>query len=131
MVTETDEASENAIEKDLSSDDLLALILASLDEDAAEDVVNIPLAGKSEMADYMVVASGRSSRHVGALAEKLSDRIKNATGRISRMEGRGLGDWVLIDCGDTIVHIFRPEVREYYDLEKLWSTLPGKPDAEV
>ena len=126
MVSETVETAQPELNKDMSSADLLALVLASLDEDAAEDVVDIPLAGKSEMADYMVVASGRSSRHVGALAEKLADRIKKATGRLSRSEGKQMGDWVLLDCGDVVVHIFRPEVREYYDLEKLWTSLPGK-----
>ena len=110
--------------KDLSSDALLALILSSLDEDAAEDIVDIPLAGKSEVADHMVVASGRSSRHVGALAEKMADRIKQASGMHCRSEGKEMGDWVLVDCGDVIVHIFRPEVREFYDLEKLWAVNP-------
>ncbi len=110
--------------KDLSPEALLALILASLAEDAAEDVIDIPLAGKSEVADYMVVASGRSSRHVGALAEKMADRIKAVSGMLCRSEGKEMGDWVLVDCGDVIVHIFRPEVREFYDLEKLWSVNP-------
>lgn len=128
MSSETVEAAESSLNVEMGSDELLALVLASLDEDAAEDVVNIPLAGKSEIADHMVVASGRSSRHVGALAEKLADRIKKATGRLSRSEGKELGDWVLLDCGDVVVHIFRPEVREYYDLEKLWTSLPGKAD---
>ncbi|MCF6306046.1 MAG: ribosome silencing factor [Rhodobacteraceae bacterium] len=119
---------ENSLNVDMDSDALLALVLASLQVDAAEDIVDIPLAGKSEMADHMVVASGRSSRHVGALAEKLADRIKKATGRLTRSEGKTLGDWVLLDCGDVVVHLFRPEVREYYDLEKLWSALPEKAD---
>jgi len=108
----------------LAPEALLALILASLAEDAAEDVVDIALAGKSEVADYMVVASGRSSRHVGALAAKMTDRIKAASGMLCRTEGKEMGDWVLVDCGDVIVHIFRPEVREFYDLEKLWSVNP-------
>jgi len=120
---EAAEASVRPVEK-LTSDALLALILASLSEDAAEDVVDIPLAGKSEMADHMVVASGRSSRHVGALAEKMTDRIKTASGMLCRSEGKEMGDWVLVDCGDVIVHIFRPEVREFYDIEKLWSVNP-------
>jgi len=126
VVSETVEAAENSLNTDMGSDALLALVLASLAEDAAEDIVDIPLAGKSEMADHMVVASGRSSRHVGALAEKLADRIKKTTGRLTRSEGKALGDWVLLDCGDVVVHLFRPEVREYYDLEKLWSALPEK-----
>ncbi len=126
MSSETVKAVENDLNADMQSDELLALILASLEENSAEDVVDIPLAGKSEIADYMVVASGRSSRHVGALAEKLAERIKTATGRLTRSEGKGLGDWVLLDCGDVVVHIFRPEVRDYYDLEKLWLSLPSK-----
>lgn len=100
--------------------DLLSLILKSLDDDKAEDVVTIDLAGKSELADHMVVASGRSSRQVTAIAEKLADRVKQATGRPVRMEGKDTGDWVLIDCGDAVVHIFRPEVRDFYQLEKMW-----------
>lgn len=108
----------------LAADALLSLILSSLTEDAAEDVVSIPLAGKSEVADYLVVASGRSARHVGALAEKLATRIKEASGMLCRSEGKEMGDWVLVDCGDVVVHIFRPEVREFYDIEKLWSVNP-------
>ena len=83
-------------------------------------MVTIDLRGKSEMADHMVVASGRSSRQVSAIAEKLADRVKQATGQPVRMEGKDTGDWVLIDCGDAVVHIFRPEVREFYQLEKMW-----------
>ncbi len=102
---------------------LLSLILKSLDDDKAEDVVTIDLAGKSSMADYMVIATGRSSRQVGAIAEKLGDRIKAEAGVICRMEGKEAGDWVLIDGGDVVVHVFRPEVREFYQLEKMWQ--PG------
>jgi len=96
------------------------LILTSLDDDKAEDVIAIDLAGKSEVADHMVVASGRSSRQVTAIAEKLADRLKQDMGRSVRIEGKDTGDWVLIDCGDAIVHIFRPEVRDFYQLEKMW-----------
>jgi len=99
---------------------LLSAILASLDDDKAEDIVTIPLAGKSEMADYMVIASGRSSRQVSAIAEHLADRLKQDRGIVARTEGKDLGDWVLIDAGDVIVHVFRPEVREFYQLEKMW-----------
>ncbi|MCA8867135.1 MAG: ribosome silencing factor [Rhodobacteraceae bacterium] len=99
---------------------LLKLVLDSLDKDKAEDVIPIALKGKSEMADYMVIASGRSSRQVISMAEKLSDRLKEELGRGCRMEGRQTGDWVLLDCGDVVVHIFRPEVREFYQLEKMW-----------
>jgi ribosome-associated protein len=96
------------------------LILASLEDDKAEDIVQIPLAGKSEIADHMVIATGRSSRQVSAIAEKLADRLKHEAGLIARMEGKELGDWVLIDAGDVIVHVFRPEVRDFYQLERMW-----------
>jgi ribosome-associated protein len=95
-------------------------VIASLEDDKAEDIVSIDLRGKSEMADYMVIASGRSSRQVGAIAEKLADRLKREFGLPTRMEGKDQGDWVLIDCGDIIVHVFRPEVREFYQIEKMW-----------
>ena len=103
-----------------SSDQLLARILASLDDDKAEDIVTIDLRGRSAMADHMVIASGRSSRQVASIAEKLVDRLKQETGRTARIEGKDTGDWVLIDTDDVIVHVFRPEVREFYQLEKMW-----------
>lgn len=102
------------------SDALLARILASLEDDKAEDIVTIDLRGRSAMADHMVIASGRSSRQVAAIAEKLVDRLKQETGRGARIEGKDTGDWVLIDTDDVIVHVFRPEVREFYQLEKMW-----------
>jgi ribosome-associated protein len=98
----------------------LAAILKSLDDDKAEEVVQIDLRGKSAMGDYMVICSGRSSRQVSAIAEKLVDRLKQEHGVPSRIEGKETGDWVLIDTGDVIVHVFRPEVREFYQLEKMW-----------
>jgi len=104
----------------LTSDALLARILSSLDDDKAEDVVTIDLRGRSSVADFMVICSGRSSRQVAAIAEKLTDRLKTEFGRSSRVEGKEQGDWVLIDAGDVIVHVFRPEVREFYQLEKMW-----------
>jgi ribosome-associated protein len=104
---------------------LLNAVLASLEDDKAEEVVHIDLRGKSEMGDYMVIATGRSTRQVTAMAEKLVDRVKQSHGVLSRVEGRETGDWVLIDAGDVIVHLFRPEVREFYQLEKLW--VPGAP----
>jgi ribosome-associated protein len=106
---------------------LLSAVLASLEDDKAEDIVTIPLAGKSEMADHLVIASGRSSRQVSAIAEKLGDRLKVGLGVIARMEGKDLGDWVLIDAGDVIVHVFRPEVRDFYQLEKMWMPQPPAP----
>jgi ribosome-associated protein len=108
---------------------LLSAILASLEDDKAEDIVAIPLAGKSEMADHMVIATGRSSRQVGAIAEKLADRLKADRGLYVRMEGKDLGDWVLIDAGDVIVHVFRPEVRDFYQLEKMWAPQAAAPRA--
>lgn len=98
----------------------LAAILQSLDDDKAEDVVQIDLRGKTAMGDYMVIASGRSSRQVSAIAEKLVERLKREHGVAARTEGRDTGDWVLIDTGDVIVHVFRPEVRDFYQLEKMW-----------
>jgi len=105
---------------EVSSDALLARILASLDDDKAEDVVTIDLRGRSSVADFMVVCSGRSSRQVGAIAEKLTERLKEDFGRSCKIEGKDQGDWVLIDASDVIVHVFRPEVREFYQLEKMW-----------
>jgi len=102
---------------------LLERILSSLDDDKAEDVVQIDLRGKTAIADFMVIASGRSTRQVAAMSEKLTDRLKQEYGILSKIEGKDTGDWVLIDTGDVIVHIFRPEVREFYQLEKMWQ--PG------
>ena len=106
--------------KDVTSEELLERILASLEDDKAEDIVTIDLRGKSAMADYMVICSGRSSRQVAAISEKLTERLKQDVGRTSKVEGKDQGDWVLIDTGDVIVHVFRPEVREFYQLEKMW-----------
>lgn len=106
--------------RELGSDALLERILSSLDDNKAEEIVTIDLRGKSAMADHMVICSGRSSRQVSAISEKLVDRLKAETGRLCKMEGRETGDWVLIDCGDVLVHVFRPEVREFYQLEKMW-----------
>lgn len=100
---------------------LHALVLQSLDDDQAQEVVSIPLGGKSNIADFMVIASGRSTRQVASMANKLADRIKQETGRIVRIEGLPAADWVLIDADDVIVHIFRPEVRNFYNLERMWS----------
>lgn len=113
-------AAANSAAQGTGGDSLLDYILTSLDEDKAEEIITIDLAGKSSIADAMVVCSGRSSRQVTALAEKLSDKLKQDLGRASKIEGKDTGDWVLIDAGDVIVHIFRPEVREFYQLEKMW-----------
>ena len=106
---------------------LHALVLASLDDDQAVETVSIPLAGKTSIADHMVIASGRSTRQVASMAQKLSERIKAECGRIPRIEGLPAADWVLIDAGDVIVHVFRPEVRAFYNLEKMWSVGEGEP----
>lgn len=100
---------------------LHALVLQSLDDDQAQEIVSIPLEGKTAIADHMVIASGRSSRQVGAMAEKLAERVKAAGFGSSRIEGLPAADWVLIDCGDVIVHLFRPEVRSFYNLERMWA----------
>jgi len=96
------------------------LVLTQLDDDQAEDIVSIPLAGKSSIADHMVIASGRSTRHVAAMAAKLAERIKAAGLGPTRIEGLPAADWVLLDAGDVIVHLFRPEVRVFYNLERMW-----------
>ena len=97
------------------------LVLRSLDDDQAQEIVSIPLAGKSNIADHMVVASGRSSRQVASMAQKLTERIKQDLGRTVRVEGLPVADWVLIDAEDVIVHLFRPEVRSFYNLERMWA----------
>ncbi|MBL9061803.1 MAG: ribosome silencing factor [Tabrizicola sp.] len=102
------------------SEEVLALVLKSVDDDKAEDIVEIDLRGRSDVADYMVICAGRSSRQVAAISEKLADRLKQEMRISVRMEGKETGDWVLIDAGDVIVHVFRPEVREFYQLEKMW-----------
>jgi ribosome-associated protein len=103
-----------------ASEEVLALVLKSVDDDKAEDIVQIDLRGRSDVADYMVICSGRSSRQVASISEKLADRLKQEMRISVRMEGKETGDWVLIDAGDVIVHVFRPEVREFYQLEKMW-----------
>ena len=100
---------------------ILTTVLNSLSDAKAENVVPIDLQGKTSIGDHMVIASGRSQRHVGAIAEQLRDALKDSGQRELRVEGLPHCDWVLIDTGDVIVHIFRPEVREFYNLEKMWS----------
>jgi ribosome-associated protein len=99
---------------------LHALVLHSLDEDQAQDVVSIPLEGKSSIADHMVIASGRSTRQVAAIATHLAERLKKQGHGSPRIEGLPAADWVLIDAGDVVVHLFRPEVRSFYNLERMW-----------
>jgi ribosome-associated protein len=97
------------------------LVLKSLDDDQAMELVSIPLEGKSSIADHMVIASGRSTRQVAAMAQKLAERIKHGGFGHARIEGLPAADWVLIDAGDVVVHIFRPEVRSFYNLERMWA----------
>lgn len=104
------------------------LVLTSLDDDQAIEAVSIPLAGKSSIADYMVIASGRSTRQVASMAAKLAERIKAEFRRTVRIEGLPTADWVLLDAGDIIIHLFRPEVRSFYNLERMWS-FGDAPDA--
>ena len=97
------------------------LVLKSLDDDQALEITTIPLEGKSSIADHMVVASGRSTRQVAAMATKLAEKIKQEFGKSVRIEGLPAADWVLIDADDVIVHLFRPEVRSFYNLERMWA----------
>lgn len=100
------------------------MIEESLDADKAEDIITIDLKGQTAIADYMVVASGTSSRQVSALAEKLQDRLKALGVRDIRIEGKDQCNWVIVDAGDIVVHLFRPEVREFYNIEKMWQAHP-------
>jgi len=126
MRTALEGSSSKAPHRDVASDragskSLLDNIMLWLDEAKAEEVVAIDLEGKSTIADYMVVASGRSDRHVGAIGEQVQRKLKDeGFGRV-RAEGLEQGDWVLIDAGNVIIHVFRPEVRDFYRLERMWS----------
>lgn len=125
---ETPHASNHAtvMTADMSDSDLLDLVLGQLDDDQAQEVVTIPLAGKSSIADHMVVASGRSTRQVASMAQKLAEKVKQAGHGPVRVEGLPAADWVLIDAGDVVVHLFRPEVRSFYNLERMWSFESGE-----
>jgi ribosome-associated protein len=113
----------------IGADAAAKLILACLDDDKAEEIVSIDIKGKSSVADRMIIASGRSQRHVAALAEAVIEKLKAAGAVQVRAEGLPHADWVLIDAGDVIVHLFRPEVRSFYNLEKIWSAGPASPSA--
>ena len=106
----------------LTSDVQLTKILKSLSDIRAEDIVQIDLRGKSSIGDYMVIATGRSSRQINAIANNLVDHLKKTLQFSARIEGKDSDDWILVDTGDIVVHIFRPEVREFYQLEKMWKT---------
>ena len=115
---------------DEQAEALHSLVLRSLDDDKALDVVSIPLAGKSNIADYMVIASGRSTRQVAAMAEHLSEKLKRGGSGYLSVEGLPQADWVVVDAGDVIVHLFRPEVRSFYNIEKMWGVEPPPAPAE-
>ena len=106
---------------DHDKDALLEFVLQQLDDDQAQEVVTIDLAGKSSIADHMVIASGRSTRQVASIAQKLAEKLKqNGYGPV-KLEGLPAADWVLLDAGDIVVHLFRPEVRSFYNLERMWA----------
>ncbi len=111
----------SALRSEAARTDALQLIMGVLDDAKAEDTTAIDLAGKTSIADHMVIASGRSDRHVGAIAEQIISRLKDEGYGNAKVEGMPLCEWVLIDAGDIIVHIFKPEVRNFYNLEKMWS----------
>ena len=122
--TKGDYAIQSVRTRSPAGDTILDLVTTSLADDKAEDIVVIPLAGRSTIGDFMLVASGRSTRQVSAMAEHLIFKLKQSgMGRVN-VEGLAQGDWVLIDAGDVIVHLFRPEVREFYGLEKMWTVDP-------
>ena len=110
---------------EVTSEQILAAVLKSLDDNKAEDVVQIDLRGKTAVCDYMVICTGRSSRQVAAIADKVEETLKQDHGVLCKSEGKEGGDWVLIDAGDVLVHVFRPEVREFYQLEKMWQPVNG------
>ena len=113
------------------AEEILRLVLARLDDMKAEDTVTIDLTGKSSIADAMVVTSGRSNRHVGAVAEHVLEDLTRAGVPDARVEGMPHCDWVLIDAGDVIVHVFRPEVRDFYQLEKMWAARSRSPGRQA
>ncbi len=119
-------AAQSLKRSDMSADALHQLVLSQLDDDQAQEIVSIPLEGKSSIADHMVIASGRSTRQVASMAQKLAEEIKKAGFGNARIEGLPAADWVLIDAGDVVVHLFRPEVRTFYNLERMWSFEGGE-----
>jgi ribosome-associated protein len=109
-----------SVRRELAASAALKVILASLEDSKSEDIVPIDLSGKTPLADFMVVASGRSSRHVAAVADRLVEDLKKAGGTDIHVEGLKNAEWVLVDAGDVIVHVFQPETRAFYNLEKMW-----------
>nr|WP_255551897.1 ribosome silencing factor [Erythrobacter crassostrea] len=112
---------------EMAKHELHDLVLSQLDDDQAQEIVSIPLEGKSSVADFMVIASGRSTRQVASIAQKLSETVKRAGHGPVRIEGLPQADWVLVDAGDVVIHLFRPEVRTFYNLERMWSFEGGEP----
>ncbi len=122
VATALTEATPLAVSKAPDADETLNLILSRLDDMKAEETVTIDLRGKSSITDYMIVTSGRANRHVGAIAENVAKGLKESGIAAPHVEGLPNCDWVLIDSGDVIVHVFRPEVREFYNLERMWTS---------
>ncbi len=116
---------EPRVRSEIDADTAARVILASLEDDKAEDILALDIRGKSSFADMLVVASGRSARHVGALADHVMRKLKEAGAKEIRVEGLPHCDWVLVDAGDVIVHLFRPEVRSFYNIEKIWAGAPS------
>ena len=118
------------VRRELEATAALKVVLNSLEDSKAEDLVSIDLSGKTPLADYMGVATGRSQRHVAAAAERLVEDLKRAGATDVRVEGQRAADWVLVDAGDVVVHVFRPEIRAFYNLEKMWQAdHPAAPTA--
>lgn len=109
----------------IDADAAARVVLASLEDDKAEDILALDVRGKTSFADMLIVASGRSARHVGALADHVMQKLKEAGVSDVNIEGLPHCDWVLVDAGDVVVHLFRPEVRSFYNIEKIWSGGPG------
>jgi len=126
--TETNSARATTIEDIRAFSDI---IVSSLEDDKAEDLTVIDLTEKSSLADVMIIASGRSARHVSSIADHLAQKVKEKTGTAPKLEGLPNADWVLIDLGDVIVHLFRPEVRAFYNLEKIWAGDSGHRPSDV
>ena len=110
----------------MDADALLAAIKTSLEDDKAIDLTVLTLPDDSSVCDYMIVASGGSTRQVGAMADHLVEKLKGLGAPAPSVEGKAACDWVLVDAGDVVVHLFRPEVREFYQLEKMWTDPPAK-----
>ena len=123
--TPAGELSRNRPRGVVNVDDATRVVLTSLEDDKAEDILAIDIRGKSSFADMLIIASGRSARHVGALADHVMRKLKDSGVKDVNVEGMPHCDWVLVDAGDVVVHLFRPEVRSFYNIEKIWAASPG------